>query len=528
MTLLAADPAERRKPRKKRRRRKHKHQVSATKPTTSKPSTSKPTVTPIVTAANPLLSPTALHLARRFSFGVTPALGSAINGAGGARAWLVQQMTPSAVTDPAGDTVNGWFAFLNRTPQEIYSREKAGTEGSWVVMDDLSKWTVARRIHSTRQVHEVMVDFWSNLFNVALGNGNGAAYARADYDQVIRQYAFTSFEQLLQKVIVHPAMGIYLNNNVSTKTAPNENLGRELLELHTVGFGAGYTEANVKDSAKILTGYRVDTWPTFNAYYDTARHYTGAVSVMDFSSTNTAADGQAVTMAYLSYLAKHPKTAARIARRLCVRFVSDNPSADLVSTVAAAYTASNTDIKTTLLALVDHPEFNASVGKKLRSPQEDYQAMVRSLGITLAQPSASGDFVNAMLWQYKTLGAPPYEWAPPNGYPEVNAAWSSAGRMLNSFSSHRNMVAHWWPTTGATLPDLATLFPPLPATLQNVIDVVSTNLLGETPGPTISGAIATLLGWPLTHVMTQAEANSYWRKIAIVSTLLDSPLHLYR
>jgi hypothetical protein len=117
----------------------------------------------------------------------------------------------------------------------------------------------------------------------------------------------TWFEKQLQATITHPAMGLYLDNAFSSRESPNENLGRELLELHTVGVDAGYTEDHVKASARTLTGYRVDLYyPSFRAWYDTGWHDTQPVEVMGFSHPNGAADGRPATMAYLSYLAKHP------------------------------------------------------------------------------------------------------------------------------------------------------------------------------------------------------------------------------
>src|SRR4029077_16631596 len=124
-----------------------------------------------------------------------------------------------------------------------------------------------------------------------------------------------------------------------------------------VGRDAGYTEDMVKASAKILSGYTVDwgTGKTFNALYDPNKHTTGAVSVLGFSHANTATDGQAVTVAYLKYLAHHPATARRIATKLATYFVSDSPSDGLVDSLAGVYTSSGTDISAVLTALARHP-----------------------------------------------------------------------------------------------------------------------------------------------------------------------------
>ncbi len=124
----------------------------------------------------------------------------------------------------------------------------------------------------------------------------------------------------------------------------------------------------VKDSAKILSGYTVDWGKTYAAKYDTTRHTTGAVSVLGFSDANAAADGQAVTLAYLKYLAHHPATASHLCRKLATYFVSDSPSDELVASLAQVYLDSGTDMKAVLRTLALHPEFLTSEGQKVRTP----------------------------------------------------------------------------------------------------------------------------------------------------------------
>ena len=178
-----------------------------------------------------------------------------------------------------------------------------------------------------------MTDFWSTNLHIPVGHDRAWIY-RADYDATIRQQAFGTFEDLLVALSLHPAMRLYLDNWSSVKNKPNENQGRELLELHTVGRAAGYTEAMVKDSAKILSGYTVDWGKTYVAKYDTNRHTTGAVTVLGFSDPNAGADGQSLTVAYLKYLAHHPSTASNLCRKLATYFVSDSPSDGLVAALA--------------------------------------------------------------------------------------------------------------------------------------------------------------------------------------------------
>lgn len=475
-----------------------------------------------------VLSAADRHLVQRFSGGVTPALAAQVKAAGGARAWFEKQLRPAKVADAPGDEVDTWFPSLRSSAEQIFQDQQDDVRGAWEVATDLSRWTVSRRIASNRQLQEVMVDFWSNLLNVALFHDD-AIFWRVDYDRVIRAHALTSFDALLNAAITHPAMGLFLDNAFSSKEAPNENLGRELLELHTVGVDAGYTEDHVKASARMLTGYRVDLWdPRFRAFYDTSWHDTHAVEVLGFSHANRDRDGRAATRAYLSYLAHHPATAARLARRLCGKFVSDQPSPAIVKAVAKAYLANGTAIKPTLRALVDHPDFAAGAGLKVRMPTEDYVATVRALGIQLQRPTTDDSFANAMYWQYGDNGQPPYEWPAPNGYPEADGAWASAGRVLTSFTVHRDLAARWWPTEQARFPKYAALLPPLPATLGTVIDHVGLRMLGRPPTRAVRKGIAELLGIPLTKKLSKDDALDYWTIRGIITSLLDSPLHLHR
>ncbi|HET6562242.1 MAG TPA: DUF1800 domain-containing protein [Marmoricola sp.] len=479
------------------------------------------------TSALRALSGQDRHVARRFSGGLTPELARDVDRAGSGRAWFAEQLRPGRIGDRAGDAIDGWFPSLRRTPEQIFDRQVNDVQGAWDVMGDLSRWTVARRIHSRRQLHEQLVDFWSNLLHVPLMD-DSAWFFRVDYDRVIRKHALRSFEDLLIRTTVHPAMGLFLDNAVSTKEAPNENLGRELLELHTVGVDGGYTERDVKHSSRMLTGYRVDLWwPKFRAFYDPKAHHTGRIKVLGFVHPNRDADGRRATRAYLRHLAQHPATARRIAHRLCVRFVHDDPSNDLVRTVARAYRRNASAIRPTLEAMVDHPEFAEASRQKIRTPTEDYVATVRALGIELHRPTSEDSFANAMLWQYGELGNAPYEWPAPNGYPEAGAAWTSAGRILSGLDLHRTLAAGWWPTEDARVRSLEEWLPAMPASVGEIIDHVSGLLFGEPPSRGVRAGVATALGLPLEQVV---PASQMWstRTLSIVASLLDSPTHLMR
>jgi hypothetical protein len=465
------------------------------------------------------------HLLNRFSYGATPALVSQAKARGGARKWLEWQMAPGAVADSYAAGLAAWFPYLTYTPGKLWQANLDGTRSGWQVMYDFVRWTILRRTYSQRQLLEVMADFWSNLLYVPAPEDKAWPH-RIRYDETIRRHALGRFDNMLVAATTHPAMGCFLDNAQSTVWKLNENLGRELLELHTVGRASGYTERDVLDSARILTGYRVDMWDSWVGFYSPDDHYTGDVQVLGFSSANTKPDGRAVATSYLRYLARHPATARNIARRLCVRFGRDQPTPAHVNAVAKAYTASGTDIKATLRALVDHPDFAASVGAKVRTPSEDAVASYRVLGIQVAKPQSDNDFANAIAWHTDFMGQRPFDWPRPDGPPDVADAWTSAGRMLNSWSIHRTLAGGW--TSGATYRRPESWLPPLPASLDTVVDHISRRMLSRPATTTLKTAVATHLGMTRGQTIARAEDLPDWRMSMVLPTLLNSPQHMTR
>ena len=235
-----------------------------------------------------------------------------------------------------------------------------------------------------------MTEFWENHLNVPL-NGEPSYLFRRAYGETLRANAFGRYEDILFAAVTHPAMLVYLDNSNSTAEHPNENLGRELLELHSVGIGA-YTEDHVKDAARILTGWRVDTQqgnktPTWVASYIPGDHSVGPVQVMDFTDANAAPDGRDLTRRFIGYLAHHPLTARRIATKLVLKFVRDDAPAALVDRLAQVYLDNDTAIVPVLRALIDSPEFARSAGAKVRDATEDVVATWRVLGAQVRRPT---------------------------------------------------------------------------------------------------------------------------------------------
>ncbi len=291
---------------------------------------------------------------------------------------------------------------------------------------------------------------------------------------------------------------------------------------------AGYGEQDVLNSAYLLTGYRVDMWDTWNAFYAKRDHWVGQVQVLGFSAANSKPDGRSVTLRYLRYLANHPATARRIARRLCQRFASDHPSDALVTAVATAFTTSGTDVKATLRAMFAHPDFDASVDDKVRTPAEDAIACYRLLGAQASRPNNDNDFARAVVWQLQPMGQSPFDWPGPDGFPEVGSAWASVGRVLASLDLHLTLAGGWWPSQAVTYPSTKDRLPTMPARFDDIVDHVSRKLLQRRATVELQQAARQRVDASAAQVFDSARDFGEWRLTLLMATVLDSPAHAAR
>ncbi|WP_236718491.1 DUF1800 domain-containing protein [Actinoplanes sp. TFC3] len=463
-----------------------------------------------------------LHLLRRATYGPTPATVAEIRRLG-AKGWLDRQLKPASIPDATADALLKRLPLSGQTVAGVRAKTK---QYSWDAMFELGCAAVARAVWSERQLYEVMVDFWSNHLNVTCPSGD-VWDSRPDYDRtVIRAYALGRFADMLKVSARHPAMLTYLDNRFSTRAAPNENYGRELLELHTVGLG--YSEADVKNAARLLTGLSVD-WKSGVYRYDAGQHATGAVTVLGFRHANASASGgQTAAMALLDYLAMHPATAKRIATKLCVRFVSDDPPASLVTKLTKVYLDNKSAIAPVLRALFTSAEFSASIGQKTRTPYEDIVATVRTLGHA---PEKTGtQALKALYWITEEAGQAPMAWAPPNGYPDVASAWASPSGQVIRWNAHLNIAAGWWPNSllRPAQPLAAYAGNTLPPTYGALIDAVATRLVGRTLAPEHATALATFYGKTLASPLKASDAVAGWAFPYLPAMLLNSPYQALR
>jgi hypothetical protein len=460
------------------------------------------------------------HLLSRFSFGPTASTGAYVR-AHGADAWYKAQVSYAGTYRGYGGNkyVAAQGTLLGKSPYDVRQWLKArGDEYGWEAMDQLTRVTIGLQAWSPAQLYETLVDFFSNHLNVP--NHNGDVWnTRPAYDRdVIRRHAAGSFTDMLLASARHPAMLIYLNLAESTKTAVNENYGRELLELHTVG--RHYTESDVKNAAKLLTGRTVDD----NQHYlfDDYIHGTGAVRILGFTHANaSAAGGERAGDDLLRYLAAHPYTAQNLAQKLCVRFVSDSPSATLVNAVAKAYRDHKTQILPMISTILRSTEFWESRGRKVRRPAENLLATIRVLGVT---PSDYGKALRTLHWMSYDIGHVPLDWPAPNGYPDVAAAWRSAGTLLSLWDYHLGLAGGWW--DGLRKVPVTSLYGGAPANSGDAVNRLAKGLTGMTWSATHRAVLQKFLDEPSSTTMANSVLR--WWAEPLAAVILDSPHHALR
>jgi uncharacterized protein (DUF1800 family) len=475
-----------------------------------------------------LLSSADRHLVSRFSYGITPKLAKDVRRAGGAQQWFERQLDPKRIKDKPTDKIAHWWPSLHRSPADLWQRQTDGVEGGWEVMDDYARWVLMRRMTSKRQLLEVMAEFFENHLHVS-AVGDPQFVHRVDYGNTIRKHALGRFDQMLLATTTHPAMLIYLSAAESTKDHPNENLGRELLELHTLGAG-NYSEKDVRDSARILTGYSVDFWESWRAIYNAEDHYRGKVKVKGFKDKNGKIIGKATTAAYLRYLAHHKDTAEHIAYKLCLKFIDDKPSPSLVRHLARTYLDNDTAIVPVLRELVASRSFQHAHDKKVRDPGEDLVATYRVLGVKIKPPvgeEADGSALEALVWQADSIGIAPFAWGQPNGQPIDNESWSSPARLLASMRFHMGAAAGWADTATAYRQPKQWL-PGRHPRFDELVDHLCQELLHKESSKKLLKACCTAVDVKPYDPIDDDHPVVRWQFPQLLTTLLDSPDHLSR
>lgn len=312
---------------------------------------------------------------------------------------------------------------------------------SRVIREEVFQSRLLRDIYSDRQLEAVMTDFWLNHFNVYVGKNQYEVFTLPEYERLIRKNALGNFEDLLVATATSPAMMIYLDNFLSIgphskagtrgtlygskNTGLNENYGRELMELHTLGVNGGYTQRDVTEASKVLTGWGIDRYGQRGSEFafNEERHEPGAKVVL---GKTIQGGGQNEGRELLHMLATDPATARFISKKLAIRFVSDNPPQPLVDHMAKTFLDTKGDIKSVLRTMFHDPAFwSPSVYRaKLKTPLEYVvsAARVSSANVRSALPLAQA---------LQSLGMPLYGAQPPTGYYWTQETWLSTAALVN-------------------------------------------------------------------------------------------------
>lgn len=386
---------------------------------------------------------------------------------------------------------------------------------------------VLRAAYSNNQLQEVMTDFWFNHFNVSIAKNDCAQFIPAYERDVIRPNALGNFTDLLLATAKSPAMLYYLDNFSSAVSNDqpqkmqlhrlmnrqnqdtsmqimqannppkpknvqglNENYAREVMELHTLGVDGGYTQQDVTNAAKVLTGWTI--FPMGNNFQvvkkaDNNQDKPGFVHEGDFLFTPNRHDksekvvlgrtfgpdgGYQEGVDLLTMLAQKPAAARFISRKIAVRFVSDNPPQTLVDKMAAVFLKKNGDIKEVLLTMIAASEFwnAAAIRQKTKSPFELTISAVRSLQATITQPYQLFNWINKM-------GEKKYYYLAPTGFPDKGQYWINTGALLNRMNFGLALAAGR--ITGVTVDLIALNHHHEPESAQNALITYSKLILPE-------------------------------------------------
>jgi uncharacterized protein (DUF1800 family) len=504
------------------------------------------------------LGPFEALVASRLTWGRTPTLDAELATLGW-EAWLAQQLDPASIDDAAAQGLLSSYQTLAASNQANEALLGA-TDGRVRLARELSHAAFLRFVHSRRQVYEVLVDFWTNHLNIWLyAKDPCSALKTQDDREVVRAHALGRFADLLSASVHSPAMLVYLDNyrnNARGPTPVNENYGRELLELHTLGIIDGqhvYSEADVVTVARVLSGWTITTTPgvgtvfTFRPDY----HDSGPASILggQWSTPGHAGPaGYQDGVSLIDFLTHHPSTARHLAWKLCRRFVADAPPSALVASAAEVYLGNDTAIGPVIDHIVRSPEFYASGGAKLRRGLDQAVATFRVVGATIdPDPIGWGSTElhagNGILGR---LGQRLFCRDTPDGYQDERADWLSTDGLLRRWELGGRVAQNGF--QGITV-DVAALYPdPVPSTAGAFLDRLAPRLLGGLAVDPAGfddvddgAADATAINWAAAEGLVNGDADGSFRgtkpvKRNQIVTMLwkaagrpaGSPAHVYR
>jgi uncharacterized protein (DUF1800 family) len=405
-----------------------------------------------------------VHFLNRTSFGPTREELEKLQQSG-ITAYLDQQLSPeqipdSVVADKVAELKTMRLSsreLLELYPQAAVAQAKdmdmTQMQGPRQVILELQLARLIRAVYSRRQLYEVMVDFWSNHFNIFAGKG-ADRWLSTSYDRdTVRPHALGRFKDLLTATAQSPAMLFYLDNWMSVspqspaaKTGPNnrrrginENYAREVMELHTLGVDGGYTQKDIQEVARCFTGWTIERPRGQGEFrFEQRFHDSGAKTVL--GTRIAAGGGMEDGLKVIDILANHPATAKFIATKLVRRFIADDPPATVVSRASAVFQQSGGDIASVVRAIIDSPEFFSG---------EFYQSKVKKpleyVASALRVTNAETKITHPLLRYLNRMGEPLFLAQPPTGHPDMGASWISPDMLLTRMNFVSDLVGNRLP-----------------------------------------------------------------------------------
>jgi uncharacterized protein (DUF1800 family) len=413
------------------------------------------------------------------------------------------------------------------------------------VTGELAQAKLLRAIYSDRQLEEVMTDFWFNHFNIFIGKGPDRYMVSAYERDVIRPHALGKFKDILMATAKSPAMLFYLDNWQSvgpksdlalygqqprigprgrfrprpqkTKNRPsglNENYAREIMELHTLGVDGGYTQKDVTELAKVLTGWSIDKPQLGGGFqFNERAHEPGAKYVM---GRKISGGGEREGEEMLDFLAHNPATAHFISRKLAMRFVSDNPPQELVDRMAETFLKKDGDIREVLRTLFHSPEFWAADAyrAKMKTPLEFVASAARASG---------ADIQNALplVAALSRMGMPLYAMQPPTGYSMKADAWVNSSALLNRMNFALQLNSGKLP--GTSLDPQAMIHGPAPADSEAALSRLEHSILAGDVSPQTHAVLEKQLSDPKISQRRLDDPDKKPNYGAIVGLIMGSP-----
>ena len=415
------------------------------------------------------LAPRDIAMLDRLTWGVSASSVAHLQQVGAER-WLQEQLHPAAspalpeaargqieaMPDVHGFPFDIAVAFdqQGKSANQVTDPEqkKAAQQVYQQAMNDRARQaaarTILRALYSPDQLRERMTWFWFNHFNVHQYKANIRVLVGDYEDRAIRPFALGRFRDLLAATLHHPAMLRYLDNADNAAGHLNENYAREIMELHTMGVGSGYAQADVEALARILTGVGIDLKPEDpklkpelqsqlvreGAFeFNPARHDYGDKNFLGHAIKGR---GLAEVDEALDIICRHPATAAHLSKQLATYFVSDNPPDALVQRMAQTFQKTDGDIAAVISAMVHAPEFAATLtaGAKFKDPMHYVMSAVRLAydGKVILNTLPIQNWLNRLaegLFNHET----------PDGYSMISAAWNGPGQMMLRFEIARQI-----------------------------------------------------------------------------------------